>query len=198
MIILLKWHEIHDNGLSSSSVTTGNLSSMLRIPHPEQHQSGKTNPRHWILTGILIFPRKSGVLGSVTRLDPLVHPKEPTQTCSNRERTSATTNTSPCSLRNDLRTTGSRFNLHFTSKKKGEVHTWGENGVNNNYLKPGFHHSDPQLPPACGWGQRALQAHSLCLTAQPGPGSQKPWGSRGRMEAVRSYTGWVCRTQLLL
>lgn len=51
------------------------ISALWRIPHPEQHQSGKTNPRHWILTGILIFPRKSGVLGSVSRLDPLVQPQ---------------------------------------------------------------------------------------------------------------------------
>lgn len=51
------------------------ISDLCRIPHPEQHQSGKTNPRHWILTGILIFPRKSGWLGSGTGLDPLVQPQ---------------------------------------------------------------------------------------------------------------------------
>lgn len=37
------------------------ISDLCRIPHPEQHQSGKTNPRHSILTGILISPEMWGV-----------------------------------------------------------------------------------------------------------------------------------------
>lgn len=42
-------------------------------------------------------------------------------------------------------TTWSRLNLHFTSKK-GKVHTWGADGRNNSYLKPGFHHFCLSLP----------------------------------------------------
>lgn len=59
---------------------------LCRIPHPEQHQSGKTNPRHWILTGILIFPTKSGGLDLGLGRIPWFIPKEPTQTCPNREK----------------------------------------------------------------------------------------------------------------
>lgn len=57
----------------------------------------------------------------------------PIQICvpRNRKRISEYTNSVPWV--NDLQTTWSRLNLHFTSKK-GKVHTWGEDGRNNSYI----------------------------------------------------------------
>lgn len=174
------------------------ISDPCRIPHrSEQHQSGKTNPRHLSFNWNLNFSRKSGELGSRTGLDPLVQPQKTHPNLSQQSEDISIHHLHPTTLGNDLRTTGSRLNLHFTSKKKeGEVHTWGENGVNNNYLKAGFHLSDPQLPPVLGPAGSPGSHPRFDSTTRTG--ITGTLGSWGWMEAVRSYTGWVCRTQLLV
>lgn len=176
MIILLKWHEIHDNGLFSSSVTAGNLRS-VQDPTPRAAPVWEDKPQTLNFNWNLNFPRRSGVLGSVTGPGALVQPQGDHPNLFQQREDISVHHLHPAAPEwpsNNWEQV--QFTFYF--KKKGEVHTWGENGVNNNYLKAGFHHCAPQLPPA--WEQRALQAHPLALTAQPGLAAWKPLGSRGR------------------
>lgn len=119
------------------------ISDLCRIPHPEQHQSGKTNPRHWILTGILIFPRGKRGLGCGSA------PKHPPKVSQQRGDIGIH-HLDPQPLGMTFQQLGAGSIYILLQKKKGEVHTWGENGVNNNYLKPGFQHCAPQVQGAAG------------------------------------------------
>lgn len=97
------------------------VSDPCRIPHQsEQHQSGKTKPRHWVLTGILLFREKRGGLGSGTGLDPLVQPQKSHPNLSQQSGDISVHHLHPTAPENDLQTTGSRLNLHFTSKKRAK------------------------------------------------------------------------------
>lgn len=111
-----------------------------KITHTEAHLSGKRNPRQWISNLILVFP-------SVAFHISISNPSN--YHCSKKQekefRIHRPHPIPPIPQVNDLQTTWSRLNLHFTSKK-GNVHTWGGSGVNNNYLKPGFYHFRLQLP----------------------------------------------------
>lgn len=108
-----------------------------KITHTEAHLSGKRNPRQWISNLILVFP---SVAFQISISNPSNY-----HGSNKQEKEFRIHRPHPIPQVNDLRTTWSRLNLHFTSKK-GNVHTWGGSGVNNNYLKPGFYHFCLQLP----------------------------------------------------
>lgn len=152
------------------------VSDPCRIPHQsEQHQSGKTKPRHWVLTGILLFPEKRGGLGSGTGLDPLVQPQKSHPNLSQQSEDISVHHLHPTAPENDLQTTGSRLNLHFTSKKRAKYIHEGRMGwtiIIWKQVSTILTHSSHQC-----WEQRALQAHTLGLTAGPGLGSQEPLGA---------------------
>lgn len=195
MIILLKWHEIHDNGLSSSSVTAGNLRS-VQDPTPRAAPVWEDKPQTLDFNWNLNFPQKKWEVGSGTGPDPLVQPQKTHPNLSQQREDISVHHLHPAAPGNDLQTTGSRLNLHFTSKKRGKYIHEGRMGwtiIIWNQVSTILTHSSHRR-----WDERGLQAHTLSFTAWPGLGSQKPFGSRGQMEAVRSYTGWVCRTQLLV
>lgn len=145
MIILLKWHEIHDNGLYSVQILSSviywqSILLLFRTMQDHTHRSTfvwKEKSKTMDFNLILVFP-------SVWLFNS--HFKSIQLSCSKKqEKEFRIYRPHPIPQVNDLRTTWSRLNLHFTSKK-GNVHTWGGSGVNNNYLKPGFYHFCLQLP----------------------------------------------------
>lgn len=149
MIILLKWHEIHDNGLSSSSVTAGHLRS-VQDPTPRAAPVWEDKPQTLDFNWNLNFPQRKEGVGL------WFSPKAPTQSVPTERghRHPPPWSTAPG---NDLPTTGSRFNLHFTSKKKrGKYIHEGRMG----WTIIIWNQVSSTVPPRCR-EQRALQARSL-------------------------------------
>lgn len=145
MIILLKWHEIHDNGLSSSSVTAGNLRS-VQDPTPRAAPVWEDKPQTPDFNWNFNFPQKKWGFGSGTGLDPLVQPQKTHPNLSQQREDISIHHLYPTAPGNDLRTTGSRLNLHFTSKKREKYIHEGRMGwtiIIWNQVSPSVTHSSP-------------------------------------------------------
>lgn len=128
---------------------------VCKITHTEKHHSGKTNPRYWIQLSSN-FPQRKWVFGSGTRAGSSACCSEalgqarsthPNLTVT-RERILECTDFVPQHKWMTFKQLEAGWIYILLQKKKGKVHTWGGNGVNNNYLKPGFYHFYPQLPTA--------------------------------------------------
>lgn len=181
MIILLKWHEIHDNGLSSSSVTAGNLRS-VQDPTPRAAPVWEDKPQTPDFNWNFNFPQKKWGFGSGTGLDPLVQPQKSHPNVSQQREDISIHHLYPTAPGNDLRTTGSRLNLHFTSKKREKYIHEGRMGwtiIIWNQVSPSVTHSSPRR-----WDQQAPQAHPLGFTAGPG------WDHRNPLEAEAGWKQW--------
>lgn len=115
------------------------------------------------------FPQKKGGLRPGIRADPtpvatrpLLRPQEPIRISLSQRRDGRIHQLHPAAQVNDLQTTWSRLNLHFTSKKRGSTYMRG-NGVNNSCLNPGFypftygHHLRLTWPGSCQPSHACLQ-----------------------------------------
>lgn len=150
------------------------ISDLCRIPHPEQHQSGKTNPRHSILTGIWISPEMWGVglcdwagcLGSAPKNPPKLVPTE---------RGHQRPPPSPCSPGMTFKQVGAGWIYILLQKKRGKYIHEGRTGwtiIIWKQVSTIVTHSSQQ--------PGASRLSRLALWARPGLASWKPLGSWGR------------------
>lgn len=142
MIILLKWHEIHDSGLYSVQILSSvilrqSVLPLLRSVQDDPHRAApcwKDKSQILEFNSILIFPRKRGVwglgLGLIPHLcqwGPWSDPKNPSKSHCHREGIAEYTNFIPQHKWMTFKQLEAGW-IYILLQKKREVHTWGERG----------------------------------------------------------------------